>query len=231
MKGTDKLNIKDWAEDDRPREKMLSKGIDALSDAELLAILIGSGNAEETAVGLMQRILASVSNNLNELGKLSVQDLCRFKGIGPAKAIAIASALEIGKRRKLAEAKERKTISSSADAYELFHPILCDLPVEEFWVLYLNQSHKIIDQVRISIGGITETSADVRNILREALLKRATSLILCHNHPSGNPRPSNADNRLTENVRQASKLMNIHLCDHLIVCDGVYYSYADEGQL
>ena len=144
MKNTDKLNIKDWAEADRPREKMLSKGIDALTNAELLAILIGSGNAEETAVGLMQRILASVDNNLNELGKQSIQELCHFKGIGPAKAIAIAAALELGKRRKLAEIKDRKQITSSKDVYELFQPLMCDLPIEEFWTLYLNQSHKII---------------------------------------------------------------------------------------
>lgn len=229
MKNTDKLNIKDWAEADRPREKMLSKGIDALTNAELLAILIGSGNAEETAVGLMQRILASVDNNLNELGKQSIQELCHFKGIGPAKAIAIAAALELGKRRKLAEIKDRKQITSSKDVYELFQPLMCDLPIEEFWTLYLNQSHKIIDQIRISTGGITETSADIRSILREALLKRATSIILCHNHPSGNPRPSTADNRLTESIRQASKVMNINLCDHLIVCESTYYSYADEG--
>lgn len=231
METTHKLNIKEWAEEDRPREKMLGKGVSALSDAELLAILIGSGNTEETAVELTRRILASCNNNLNELGKKSIAELCAFKGIGEAKAIGITAALELGKRRKQSDIPERRQITCSKDIYELFHPLLCDLPTEEFWAIFLNQSSKIIDKARISTGGITETSADIRSILREALLKRATSLILCHNHPSGNARPSNADNRLTDKVNQAARLMDITLCDHLIVCDGTYFSYADEGKL
>lgn len=231
METTHKLNIKEWAEEDRPREKMLSKGVSVLSDAELLAILIGSGNTEETAVELTRRILASCNNNLNELGKKSIAELCTFKGIGDAKAICITAALELGKRRKQSDIRERRQITCSKDIYNLFHPLLCDLPTEEFWTIFLNQSNKIIDKTRISTGGITETSADVRSILREALLKRATSLILCHNHPSGNPHPSNADNRLTDKINQAARLMDITLCDHLIVCDGTYFSYADEGRL
>ncbi len=231
MEGKQKLNIKEWAEEDRPREKMLSKGVASLSDAELLAILIGSGNTTETAVELTRRILASCNNSLNELGKKSVSDLCVFKGIGEAKAISITAALELGKRRKLADAEDRKTILCSTDVYHIFHPIMCDLPMEEFWIILLNQSNKIIDRIKISSGGITETSADIRSILREALLRRATSLILCHNHPSGSPHPSTADNVLTTKVYQAAKLMDIILNDHLIVCDGTYYSYADEGKL
>lgn len=226
-----KLCINEWAEADRPREKMLCKGIDALTNAELLAILIGSGNTEETAVELMQRVLASCDNNLNTLGKRSVEDLCRFKGIGNAKAITIMAASELGKRRKHEEAMERQRITCSTDVYNLFHPLLCDLPTEEFWILLLNQAGKIIDKVRISSGGINETSADVRSILREALLQRATQIILCHNHPSGNTHPSMQDDRLTRQIKQAADVMNIYLSDHVIVCDGTFYSYADEGKL
>lgn len=225
------LRLKEWAEEDRPREKMLGKGAAALTDAELLAILIGSGTQRETAVGLTRRILASCGNSLDELGKKSVRDLCAFKGIGVAKAVSIVAALELGKRRKAAGPKERRTVTCSGDVYELFHPLLCDSPTEEFWILLLNRSHRVIEQTRISLGGLTETLADVRSILREALLRRATALVLCHNHPSGNTRPSTADDRLTEKVNQAARLMDITLCDHLIVCDGAYYSYADEGRL
>lgn len=231
MKDNHKLNINQWAEDDRPREKMQKQGITALSNAELLAILIGSGNTEETAVGLMQRVLGSCDNNLNKLGKKSIDELCCFKGIGSAKAIAIEAAMELGKRRKLEEATERKTIRCSKDIYLLFHPLLCDLPTEEFWILLLNQACTVIEQIKISSGGITETSADIRTILREALIHRATNLALCHNHPSGNTSPSIDDERLTNKVQQASKLMNITLIDHLIVCDGSYFSFADEGKL
>ena len=231
MEGKQKLNIKEWAEDDRPREKMLKKGVAALSDAELLAILIGSGNTDETAVELTKRILATCGNNLNELGKKSIEDLCSFKGIGAAKAITIESALELGKRRKLSEAQEQPQIGCSKDIYQLFYPIMGDLPTEEFWVLLLNQSLKVIDQVKISMGGITETSVDIRSILREALIKRATSIALCHNHPSGNLTPSIADDQITSRIQQASRIMNITLIDHLIVCDRKYYSYADEGKI
>ena len=224
-----KLTINQWAEEDRPREKMMLKGVAALSDAELLGILIGSGNTEESAVELMRRILASCSNNLNELGKWDYRDYSGFKGIGPAKATTIMAALELGKRRKQQEVKERSQITCSADVYNIFHPLMCDLPQEEFWILLLNQSNKLIDKIRISSGGIDGTYADVRSILREAILQRATGIILCHNHPSGNPKPSQSDRRLTTTVRQGAETMNIRLSDHVIVCDDTYYSFADEG--
>ncbi len=227
----EKLTINQWAEEDRPREKMLDKGIGTLTDAELMAILIGSGNREETAVELMRRILASCNHNLNEFGKLSVDELCSFKGIGPAKAISLCAASELGKRRKLSELTERNQITCSTDVYNLLHPLMCDLPTEECWILLLNQSNKVIDKMKISSGGISETSVDVRCILREALMKRAVSIILCHNHPSGNVRPSTEDDKLTTRVREAGSFMNINLADHVIVCDGRYYSYVDEGRI
>ena len=227
----EKLTINQWAEEDRPREKMMLKGAEALSDAELLAILIGSGNTEESAVALMQRVLAPAGNDLNRLGKWEIRDFARFKGLGPAKSITILAALELGKRRRLHEHAERLTIRSSEDIYHLFHPLLCDLPYEEFWVLLLNQAAKVIDKVRISRGGIDQTTADVRSILREALLQRATQIALVHNHPSGNTRPSNDDLRLTQQARQAAQTMNIRLLDHVIVTDGSYYSFCDEGHL
>ena len=218
----EKLTINQWAEEDRPREKMMLKGAEALSDAELLAILIGSGNTEESAVSLMQRVLSTCSNDLNQLGKWEVQDFSRFKGFGPAKSITIMAALELGKRRKLQERPERATIRSSKDIYEIFHPLLCDLAHEEFWVLLLNQASRVIDKSRISRGGIDQTTADVRSILREALI---------HNHPSGSPRPSTDDQRLTQLVQKGTQTMNIRLIDHVIVTDGKYYSFNDEGMI
>lgn len=227
----DKLNINQWAEEDRPREKMMQKGAEALSDAELLAILIGSGNTEESAVALMQRVLAAADNDLNRLGKWEVNDFSRFKGFGPAKSITIMAALELGKRRKLQERSERAVVRSSKDIYEIFHPLLCDLAHEEFWVLLMNRAAKVIDKARISRGGIDQTTADVRSILREALLQRATQIALIHNHPSGNPRPSTDDQRLTQLVQKGAQTMNIGLTDHVIVTDGKYYSFNDEGLL
>lgn len=227
----DKLNINQWAEEDRPREKMMQKGAEALSDAELLAILIGSGNTEESAVSLMQRVLASCGNDLNQLGKWEVRDFSRFKGFGPAKSITIMAALELGKRRNLQERPERAIIRCSNDIYEIFHPLLCDAAQEEFWVLLMNQAARVIDKVRISRGGIDQTTADVRSILREALLQRATQIALIHNHPSGNPRPSNDDQRLTQLVQKGAQTMNIRLTDHVIVTDGKYYSFNDEGMI
>ena len=227
----EKLNINQWAEEDRPREKMMMKGAEALSDAELLAILIGSGNTDESAVSLMQRVLAACGNDLNSLAKWEVRDFSRFKGLGPAKSITVMAALELGKRRKLQERPERTTVRSSVDIYNLFHPRLCDLPTEEFWVLLLNHAARVIDRVRISRGGIDHTTADVRSILREALLQRATQIALVHNHPSGNPRPSTDDVQLTDRVRRAAETMNIRLIDHLVVTDGQYYSFCDEGRL
>lgn len=226
-----KLTINQWAEEDRPREKMMLKGADALSDAELLAILIGSGNTEESAVALMQRVLADCGNNLNQMAKWEVHDFARFKGLGPAKSITILAALELGKRRNLQAQPERKRIICSKDIYELFHPLMCDLPVEEFWILLLNQQGKVIDRVRISQGGISQTTVDVRTILREALLQRAVQIALVHNHPSGNPQPSLEDVRLTDRIKQAAQVMQIRLIDHLVVTDGAYYSFNDEGRI
>ena len=228
---TERLTITQWAEEDRPREKMMFHGVSALSNAELLAILIGSGNTEESAVGLMRKVLADYSNNLNELGKASIDELCRYKGIGPAKAITILAASELGKRRKEEKVEERVTILSSKDVYECFYPLMCDLPTEECWVLLLNQASKIIDKVKIGAGGLNATAVDVRCILREALLKRASAIALCHNHPSGSIRPSREDDRLTQQVNQASQCMNIRLVDHVILIDGAFYSYADEGRI
>lgn len=226
-----KLTINQWAAEDRPREKMIQKGAEALSDAELLAILIGSGNTEENAVTLMQRTLASCGNDLNQLGKWEVRDFSRFKGLGPAKSITIMAALELGKRRKLQEHPERATIRSSKDIYEIFHPLLCDLAQEEFWILLLNQASRVIDKVRISRGGIDQTTADVRSILREALLQRATQISLIHNHPSGNTNPSTNDRQLTQLVQKGAQTMNIRLIDHVIITDGKYYSFNDEGAI
>lgn len=227
----DKLNINQWAEEDRPREKMVMHGVSSLSNAELLAILIGSGNTEDSAVELMRKVLAEYHNNLNELGKASVDELCRFKGIGPAKAITILAASELGKRRKEEDIRERLSIVSSKDVYECFYPLMCDLPTEECWLLLLNQASKVIDKVRVSTGGLSATAVDVRCILHEALLKRASAIALCHNHPSGNIHPSREDDRLTEQLRQACQIMNIRLVDHVILTDGCFYSYADEGRM
>ena len=227
---SDKLTINRWAEEDRPREKMMSKGAQALTNAELLAILIGSGSGDDSAVSLMQKVLASYGDSLDRVGRLSVEELCHFKGIGPAKAITILAACELGRRRAV-EQPERRQVRSAAQVYDYFYPLMRDLPVEEFHVLLLNQSATIIDSVRIGVGGLTETVVDVRVILREALLKRATALILCHNHPSGNLRSSTHDDRLTRQVQEAAKLLNLSLADHVIFTDNGYYSYADEGRL
>ena len=231
MNMTERLTITQWAEEDRPREKMMMHGASALSNAELLAILIGSGSAEESAVELMRKILNDYHNNLNELGKASIEELCRYKGIGSAKAISILAASELGKRRKEESVKERIAILSSKDVYECFYPMMCDLSTEECWVLLLNQASKIIEKTKISAGGLSATAVDVRCILREALLKRASAIVLCHNHPSGNIRPSKEDDLLTRHVAQASECMDIRLVDHIILTDGAFYSYADEGRI
>ncbi|MFA5649290.1 MAG: DNA repair protein RadC [Bacteroidales bacterium] len=225
------LTIKEWAEDDRPREKMIKKGVAALSDAELMAILIGSGTKNETAVSISQRILSSADNNLNELGRFSLKELTRTKGIGTAKGVTIMAALELGRRRKSTEAINRKQITSSRDAIELFQPILADLGHEEFWVLLLNRSNKIIDQVRISEGGFTATIVDVRKIMRTALENQAIGLILCHNHPSGNHNPSDDDIRITNKIKQASSTLDINLLDHIIITNQQCYSFADNSML
>ncbi len=225
-----KLGIKHWAEEDRPREKMLLKGKEVLSDAELMAILIGSGNAQETAVDLCKRILKDLSNNnLNELSKKNVSDLMTFKGIGQAKALTIVAALELGRRRQLAKASVRKQITSSRDVFNALQPILGDLPHEEFWILYLNRSNKIITKERISLGGVAGTVADVKIIYKKALQALACGIIAAHNHPSGNLRPSQADIQLTQKMIEAGKFLDINLLDHVIVTDAGYYSFADEG--
>lgn len=228
---SEKLTINHWAEEDRPREKMLLHGASVLSNAELLAILIGSGNTEDSAVELMRKVLNDYHNHLNELGKTTVDELCHYKGIGVAKAVTILAASELGKRRKEEEQEERIVILSSRDIYRYFYPLMCDLPVEECWLLLLNQSSKAIERVRVSAGGLASTAVDVRCILREALLKRATSIALCHNHPSGSIRPSKEDDYLTDQLSRASQIMNIRLIDHVILTDGEYYSYADEGRM
>lgn len=227
-----KLSIKSWAEEDRPREKMLRKGINALSDAELLAILIGSGNTTESAVELSQRILHSVNNNLNALGKITIKELTtKFNGVGPAKAVSIIAALELGKRRGSADILQRTVIRSSRDGFLLLHPILCDLPHEELWIALTNRAGKVIEKIKISQGGTAETSADLRLILRAAITGLAAGIILFHNHPSGNLRPSAHDDLLTQRLMKSAKLMDIALLDHIIIADNSYYSYADEGRL
>lgn len=226
-----KLNIKDLAEEDRPREKMLLKGVSSLSDAELLGILIGSGNKNETAVELAQRILHSTSNNLNTLGKLEIKDLIKnFNGIGEAKAITITAALELGKRRKMSEATIQPRITSSNDVYQILHPVLGDLKHEEVWILLLNRANKVLKKIQVSKGGITGTVIDIRMIMKEAIDSLASGMILCHNHPSGNNKPSKEDDEITYKLREAGKIMDVNLLDHVIVCDGKYYSYLDENR-
>ena len=231
MMETNKLTINQWAEEDRPREKLRDLGAESLSDSELLAILIGSGSTRESAVELMKRVLTDCNNNLNTLGKKSIRELCEYNGIGEAKAITILAACELGKRRQREKAEERKQMSTAADIYEYMHTRMQDLDVEEAWVLLMNQNFRLIKDVRISHGGITETAVDIRIIIREAILANATIIALCHNHPSNNPRPSKDDDRLTERVQKACETMRIHLLDHIIVCDGVYYSYHEQGRL
>lgn len=227
-----KLNIKDWAEEDRPREKMLLKGVFSLSDAELLGILIGSGNKNETAVELAQRILHSVSNNLNALGKLDVKDLIKnFNGIGEAKAIIIIAALELGRRRKYAEAIVQPQINSSEDVYRIFHPVLGDIKHEEVWGILLNKANKVIRKFQVSKGGVAGTVVDIRMIMKEAIDSLASGIILCHNHPSGNVKPSQDDNLMTDRIKGACQIMGVNFLDHIIVGDSAYYSYRDNDVL
>ena len=225
----DKQSIKHWNEDDRPREKLALKGRSSLSDAELLAIIMGSGNREESAVQLAQRILASAQNNWNELAKYSIQDLSKFKGVGEAKAISIITALEIGRRRSSQDVIERKKITSSNDAALILQQQIGDLPIEEFWVMFLNQGNKIIKTEQISRGGITQTSVDVRIIFKRGIELMATAMILAHNHPSGNLVPSEADKNLTKKIIEGSKVLEIQVLDHIIVTQKDYFSFADEG--
>ncbi len=243
-----KLNIKQWAEDDRPREKMMQKGASALSNAELLAILIGSGNMEETAVGLMKRVLADCGNRLKALGRMSLEELTgnievqdeetgrkktvrRYKGLGEAKAVTIMAACELGRRRMEEDAVDLPSIRSSEDLYHYFLPQMQDWFHEECHVVLMNQACRVIDRILVSKGGLTETAVDIRLILREALLRRAPVIALCHNHPSGQVRPSVEDDRLTERLLKACRLMSIRLLDHIIVAESGFYSYCEEGKL
>ncbi|KPM32494.1 DNA repair protein RadC [Croceitalea dokdonensis DOKDO 023] len=223
--------IKNWSDDDKPREKLAQKGRSALSDAELIAILIGSGSREESAVQLSKRILASVDNNLNNLGKLSLQQLMKFKGIGEAKAIGIAAALEIGRRRRGEDLVKVGKITSSAVAFDLLQPILGELPHEEFWILYLNNANKVLHKEQLSKGGMTGTLVDVRLVLKLALEHAAVGLILAHNHPSGTLKPSLADKQLTQKLKNAAQALDIKVLDHLIITQKAYFSFADEQLL
>ncbi|MDR1226339.1 MAG: DNA repair protein RadC [Prevotellaceae bacterium] len=225
------LTIKDWAEDDRPREKLVNKGITALSDAELLAILIATGTQNETAVGLAKSVLALTANNLNELGRCSIKDLQKIKGIGPAKAINIIAALELGRRRKQAEILERSSVRSSAEIAQLFQGKIADLPHEEFWILLLNSSLKIIDTQRVAQGGVGEVATDMRLIMKPAVDKLAAAIAVVHNHPSGNVQPSVQDRELTKNIAKAAAIFKIKFIDHIIVSDSAYYSFADKDGL
>lgn len=232
MENKIKLNIKDWAEEDRPREKLLIKGVSSLSDAELIAILIGSGNKNETAVELSQRILHSTQNNLNQLGKLNVKELVNnFNGIGEAKAITIIAALELGKRRKEENRLTLPQINSSKDVYSILYPILSDLKYEETWVLLLNRSNKVIRKYQVSKGGISGSIIDIRLIMKEAIDAVASAMILSHNHPSGNIKPSIEDDTITNKLKKAGLLMDIPLLDHIIIGENCYYSYKDESRL
>ena len=224
-----KMSIKSWAEDDRPREKMLQKGRAVLTDVELVAILIGSGTPSESAVDISKRILASVSNDLNKLGRLTIRDLMKFNGIGQARAIAISSAMELGRRRKESQTNAEAKITSSKDAFEILLPHLSDLNHEEFFALLLNRSNRFIEVIKISQGGVAGTVADTKIIFKAAIDRLASSVILAHNHPSGNRNPSQADLKLTKGLVEAGKLLEVSVLDHLIIADKSYFSLADEG--
>ena len=227
----EKLSINHWAEADRPREKLERLGADALSDAELLAILIGSGTTEESAVDLMKRILNDYNNNLNTLGKLSLRDLEQYKGIGPAKAITILAACELGKRRQKATVEEAPLLNTAEKVYHFMHTAIQDLDIEEGWILMMKQNYRLIEAKRISIGGLTMAPIDIRLMMKEALLKNTTILAFCHNHPSGSTSPSREDNQLTLRIHNACELLNIHFADHVILTDGGFFSYREEGKL
>jgi DNA repair protein RadC len=225
------FSIKNWSQDDQPREKLRDKGKSVLSDAELIAILIGSGNRNESAVALCQRILASVNNNLSALGKLSINQLIEFNGIGEAKAISIIAALELGRRRRVEDALEHHKISSSRSVFELMQPLVGELPHEEFWIIYLNNSNKVIRKIQLSKGGITGTLVDIRLALKKALEVGATGIILVHNHPSGTLKPSEADKQLTKKLKTAGESLDIKVLDHVIITEKSYFSFADENVL
>jgi len=229
MKQNYNLSIKEWALEDRPREKLITKGISSLSNAELIAIIIGSGTRSDSAVELSKKLLNLVGNNLNELGKLDLTGLRKVPGIGPAKATAIVACFELGKRRAAESRLPEIKISGSKDVFDLFQPFLGDLPHEEFWILLLNRANRVIDKIRISQGGISGTIIDPRIILKKAVDRLASTIILCHNHPSGNLKPSDSDIRITTKMKESSQLMDINLIDHIIVTEDSYFSFADEG--
>ena len=226
-----KLTIANWSVDDQPREKLRDKGPDALSNAELLAILVGSGTPGVSAVELMQQILSDCSNNLNTLGKMSIRDLMVYKGVGEAKAITILAACELGKRRQMEAPEERPDLGTATKVYNHMHPVMQDLDVEEFWLLLLNQNFRLIKKMRIAHGGITEVSVDIRILMREAVLANATVIAVCHNHPSGSLKPSKQDDALTQQIKRACDVMRLHFMDHVIITDGNYYSYHEQGRL
>ncbi len=225
------LKITDWAAEDRPRYKLVQKGTASLSDAELLAILISSGTKDKSAVDLGRELLGLVNNNLNALGKLTIHDLKKLRGIGEARAVTITAALELGRRRKLAEAPDIVQIRSSKDVAEIFQPLLSDLLHEEFWILFLNRSNKVINRMKLSQGGISGTVTDVRMVMKKAIEYLASGIIVCHNHPSGNLNPSESDSNITRKIKDAGNLMDIQLLDHLIISEKDYYSFADNGLL
>jgi len=231
MKKYRNLSIREWALEDRPREKLIAKGINSLSSAELIAIVIGSGTRSDTAVELSKKLLNLVGNNLHELGKLDLTNLRKIPGIGPAKATAILACFELGKRRNFSDRLPEIKISGSRDVFDLFHPLLGDLPHEEFWILLLNRANRVIDKIRISQGGISGTIIDTRIILKNAVDRLASTIILCHNHPSGNLKPSDADIRITGKMKESAQIMDINLIDHIIVADNSYFSFADEGMI
>ncbi len=225
------MSLKFLAEDDRPREKFLLKGRAALSDSELLAIILGSGNQEDTAVELARKILASVNNNWQDLSKLSVKDLMKFKGIGEAKAIAVATALEIGRRKAAQDIPEKTAVVGTKEAYKILLPYLSDLRTEEFWALFLNQKNNLVYKAQISRGGIASTLVDVRVLFKLALEHMAVSIIVAHNHPTGNLKPSEADIKLTNNIKKAGEILNITLLDHLIIGEQDFFSFREQHLL
>ena len=231
MKPNNIQSIKNWATEDRPREKMLEKGREALSDAELIAILIGSGNSSETAVDLSRRILKDVDDNLINLSQMSINELTNYNGIGEAKAVSIAAALELGRRRRFAEAAQQPKISNSKDAFEHFYIRMSDIEHEQFWIMLLNPANKVIKVTRISIGGVNGTLADPKRIFKIAIDNQATAIMLCHNHPSGNVEPSDRDKALTRNLVNGGKLLEIKILDHIIVGINNYFSFADSGMI
>jgi DNA repair protein RadC len=231
MEENKRLTIKSWAEEDRPREKMMEKGSSALSDAELIAIILGSGTKEMTAVDSAKKLLNSVDNDLNKLGKMSIRDLQKFKGIGAARAVTIAAAMELGRRRKESDKQVKEKIRQSKDIYDLFFPLLSDLPYEEFWMLYLNRSNSVVKKVKISMGGTDMTVIDLKFIAKSAIECLASSAVAVHNHPSGNTNPSKEDISLTEKIKNALSFFEISLLDHIIIADDKYFSFNDENRL